>query len=582
MRALSLLALAALLVHLALLPTAAQAAAQDIESCTSDTNKAAYSKIQKQFTACEEASGVTMVLPLTSAQKQVLCNNCAELKQAAQQKTAPQCTVVIFNNQTIRLRQQLNRFFKPCLSTTSSDSDSGSSSSASASGTAAATTTTTTATPTTKSPTATTKAPAATSSGSSASNNSTSSTTKKPDSDSGSSATQTSNQSESSSISTGLIIGVIAGGVAVALVAIIFILLRKKRRNSSSDKLEDSASLNSSTGRASTMHYQFSLLSGGTGFTGGSKSSSNKRSSYQPSPQVNMWEDEVIVASRIPKDKVMPTVLLSRGGFGEVYQGIYNRQTVAIKTLLPEHRKNMKQINAFLYEVKLMASLEHERIVNFVGVAWDSLNDVCVVSEYMEGGDLRGVLVKFEEMGHRHGFDTDKIKIALHVAHALTYLHSLRPEVLHRDLKSKNILLDSQLNAKLTDFGVSRERSDTTTMTAGVGTSLWMAPEVMMGERYDVKADIFSFGIVLSELDTHSVPYGNVKETESGRRIPDSAVLQMVSLGRLRVKFTTVDTIPEMVELGNACVAVNPKDRPGAADVLYTLHNILKSMFRVM
>uniref|UniRef100_H3G7N6 Protein kinase domain-containing protein n=1 Tax=Phytophthora ramorum TaxID=164328 RepID=H3G7N6_PHYRM len=66
--------------------------------------------------------------------------------------------------------------------------------------------------------------------------------------------------------------------------------------------------------------------------------------------------------------------------------------------------------------------------------------------------------------------------------------------VIHRDLKSKNILLNEHLEAKLSDFGVSRERI-TGTMTAGVGTSLWMAPEVMMGGKYDAKADMFSFGV---------------------------------------------------------------------------------------
>uniref|UniRef100_H3G6F2 Protein kinase domain-containing protein n=1 Tax=Phytophthora ramorum TaxID=164328 RepID=H3G6F2_PHYRM len=78
------------------------------------------------------------------------------------------------------------------------------------------------------------------------------------------------------------------------------------------------------------------------------------------------------------------------------------------------------------------------------------------------------------------------------ICHALTYLHSLATPVIHRDLKSRNILLNHAMAAKLTDFGISRERLDRT-MTAGVGTSVWMAPEVMLGEKYDVKADIFSF-----------------------------------------------------------------------------------------
>ncbi|GAB9476813.1 Tkl protein kinase [Globisporangium polare] len=286
------------------------------------------------------------------------------------------------------------------------------------------------------------------------------------------------------------------------------------------------------------------------------------------------WDDEAIIAARIPREKIKAEALISRGGFGEVYRGTYNGQQVAIKSLLPEKRKNLKQINAFLSEVKLMTFLEHAQIVTFVGVAWDSLTDLCVISEYMEGGDLRALLEKFDKVDKRpHGFDADKVRIALHIAHAMTYLHSLHPIVLHRDLKSKNILLDGKLNAKLTDFGVSRERGDGT-MTAGVGTSLWMAPEVMMGERYDHRADMFSFGIVLSELDTHALPYSQVKASDSGRRLP---VLQLVSLGRMKVQFS--EHAPQaLVDLGNACISLDPYERPTAAEAMCKLHRALKAM----
>ncbi|TMW67301.1 hypothetical protein Poli38472_012417 [Pythium oligandrum] len=287
-----------------------------------------------------------------------------------------------------------------------------------------------------------------------------------------------------------------------------------------------------------------------------------------------LWDDEAINAARIPFEKIILGPLISRGGYGEVYRGTYRDETVAIKTLLPERRNDMRQIENFLSEVKLMAAMDHERIVRFVGVAWDSLNELCVVSEFLSGGDLRSYLSRLESDRSRpRGFDTEKIKIAWHVAHALTYLHSLQPVVLHRDLKSRNILLDSERNAKLTDFGVSRERADRT-MTAGVGSSLWMAPEVMKGERYDEKADVFSFGVVLAELDQHTMPYAHaVERGGTDRRLPDTAILQLVAGDQLRVEFTDADR-SEMAQLGLACVRVRANDRPRAAEVLHRVHKL--------
>ncbi|CAI5703828.1 hypothetical protein KXD40_002592 [Peronospora effusa] len=287
-----------------------------------------------------------------------------------------------------------------------------------------------------------------------------------------------------------------------------------------------------------------------------------------------LWDDEIIVTARVPREKILVQDLISRGGYGEVYVGLFNGERVAVKMLLPEMRKSISHLNDFLAEVKLMATLNHERIVHFVGVAWDSLTDLCVLSEYMEGGDLRTLLKNCEDEHTPLGFDRSKATIALHVAHSLTYLHSLSPPVLHRDLKSKNILLTSQLDAKLTDFGVSRERSDFT-MTGGVGSSRWMAPEVMMGDRYDDKADMFSFGVVLAELDQHLLPYANSKDkSNSGRAMPDLAILQLVASGKLRIEFS-VGTPKAIRDLGMACVSIDPKDRPSAADALYKLHTIL-------
>ncbi|KAL3669710.1 hypothetical protein V7S43_005091 [Phytophthora oleae] len=295
--------------------------------------------------------------------------------------------------------------------------------------------------------------------------------------------------------------------------------------------------------------------------------------------QTGLWNDDIITTKRIPRDKVVTKKLLSRGAYGEVYTGSFNTRQVAVKMLLPATRGNIEYVNEFLAEAKMTASLDHPHIVSFVGVAWDSLSDLCVVLEFMEGGDLRTLLNSYQASNHPVGLSRQKVSIALNVCEALTYLHSFLPPIIHRDLKSRNVLLDGQMKAKLSDFGISRERLDRT-MTACVGTSLWMAPEVMLGERYDVKADMFSFGVVLSELDVHTMLYARVSRENvgfNGREMAGVTLFQKVALGTAQVEFS--DASPRsIVALGRACMKVDPSERPSAAEAMYRLQVILASL----
>ncbi|GLE07433.1 hypothetical protein PINS_up017642 [Pythium insidiosum] len=294
----------------------------------------------------------------------------------------------------------------------------------------------------------------------------------------------------------------------------------------------------------------------------------------QSSRKVQLMEDAVILSYQLPMDTLEIGQQIGRGGSGEVFYGKYHSKEVAIKCLLPQHRQNARRVDAFLAEAKMMAGLDHERIVSLVGVSWTCLIDVCVVFEFMAGGDLRSALTEFAHQRRPVGFDAEKLKIATHIAHALTYLHSLEDIVLHRDLKSRNVLLTEAYDAKLTDFGASRERADHT-MTAGVGSSLWMAPEVMLGKRYDESADVYSFGVMLSELDTHDMPFSHVVGADG--KMNEVKVIQEVSAGRLQVAFTRAAD-PEMVALARSCMAMDPRVRPTAAQVLAEVNRVWRRM----
>ncbi|RLN91138.1 hypothetical protein BBJ28_00003820 [Nothophytophthora sp. Chile5] len=253
----------------------------------------------------------------------------------------------------------------------------------------------------------------------------------------------------------------------------------------------------------------------------------------------------------IPREEVCLHDLTSRGSWKAVYYGSFSGQLVAVKVLLPEGRQSIEGAAAFRDEVKLLATLKHPQIVQIVGLAWYSLTDFFGVSEHVEGGDLRALLSSFATRDHPQGFDRIKTTIALHVAQALTYLHSLKSPLLQHDLKSKNVLLTASLKAKLMGFGISQGRMARSTI-AGVGALLWTAPELLICEQSDEKTDIFAFGVMLSELDLHSLPYSNTKESDAGRRIPDMALLQMVALGKLHVELSA--SVPEsVVALGLAC-----------------------------
>lgn len=288
----------------------------------------------------------------------------------------------------------------------------------------------------------------------------------------------------------------------------------------------------------------------------------------------DLQNDPAVGRRKIAYSALYFTRVLSKGAFGEVWLAQLENRQVAVKRILNEKRNDEKEIVCFGAEIKLMAAFLHPKIVEFVGVSWSSSNDICAVTEYMAKGDLYQLLQK-RRNGQINWAD-HKIYLAEDVADALVYLHSLTPKVIHRDLKSKNILLDDEFRAKLSDFGISRERSLEETMTAGVGTIYWTAPEVLMGRKYTEKADIYSFGIVLSELDTHEVPYHDVRD--DGRKLQAMKIVKKVISENLRPTFTAAMP-PIVMDLARRCLDSEPNVRPDAVELLRIIQNIQHQLY---
>ncbi|RLN67568.1 hypothetical protein BBJ28_00015387 [Nothophytophthora sp. Chile5] len=303
--------------------------------------------------------------------------------------------------------------------------------------------------------------------------------------------------------------------------------------------------------------------------------------------------DDEVLQYRLLQEDVVRGKLIAKGGYGAVYLATFQNETVVMKQLLPDRARNKRWLVGFMDEIRISASLDHPKIVRFLGVTWSSLLDISMVIEYMPHGDLSSALQKqlqreTRDERARDGYswfhsvgDGDNLKckslIALDIAEAMVYLHSFESPIIHRDLKPKNVLLSDTCEAKLTDFGISRERSEDQTMTAEIGTISWIAPEVLRGEQYSEKADVYSFGVILTELDTCRRPYSDGLPDDDNRggnnKHSNTRIAVLVSAGSLKPN-VHADCPRSVRQLVDKCLSYDPEDRPSALQIHYELRNL--------
>ncbi|RLN93937.1 hypothetical protein BBJ28_00005359 [Nothophytophthora sp. Chile5] len=294
--------------------------------------------------------------------------------------------------------------------------------------------------------------------------------------------------------------------------------------------------------------------------------------------------DPQLKRAQIPFDALQFHHLIARGNLGEVWLCVWRGHRVAVKRLQKARRGNLDDLEAFVDEIRLSASLCHPNVLGFVGVAWSSLQNLCLVTEYLELGDLQQYL-RYADHAQSHddspndvvrislSWRREKMQLALGIARGLAYLHQQR--VIHRDLKAKSVLLTANLDAKLMDFGGRRRKIDATSALAamaGVNTHYWTAPEVLAGGIHSEKADVYSLGIVLCELDTHEAPYCDAM-TARGQRMPPLQLLQRQLAGQLQPSLS--QTCPaEVAELVRSCLQLGPQTRPSAKEAVQILSSI--------
>ncbi|KAH9289558.1 hypothetical protein KI387_033675, partial [Taxus chinensis] len=187
---------------------------------------------------------------------------------------------------------------------------------------------------------------------------------------------------------------------------------------------------------------------------------------------------------------------IGKGGYGPVFHGCLQDKEVAIKILSD---KSHQGITEFSTEVDVLSKLHHKNLVKFVGYCFEGQNLV-LIYDYMCNGDLRQRLD-----GQDSSLDWGKrLKIALDAAQGLEYLHlSCKPGIIHRDVKSSNILLNERMYAKIADFGFSKMgplEGATHVTTLVKGTTGYLDPEYYTAHRLTEKSDVYSFGVVLMEI----------------------------------------------------------------------------------
>ncbi|CAK4114242.1 unnamed protein product [Aphanomyces euteiches] len=256
---------------------------------------------------------------------------------------------------------------------------------------------------------------------------------------------------------------------------------------------------------------------------------------------------------------------LGSGAFADVWRGTFHDEVVAIKKLHP-NRTSLEQLKAFVDEINLMASFESPYIVKLIGAAWTRPLDIHCVMEFMDSGDLKDYL----DSNHSIPWP-EKIVHLLSIAEGLVYLHSM--DIVHRDIKSRNVLLDSTKGTKLTDFGISKEDIQAT-MTVGVGTFRWMAPEVLQDKHYTIAADIYSLGVIMSELDTQCIPYHEIRNPMNGQPIADSALIGKVLAGEIQPSFTRNCPL-WFLDLATQCLSHDPDERPTAMQASHIVRNFI-------
>ncbi|XP_015882848.2 L-type lectin-domain containing receptor kinase IX.1 [Ziziphus jujuba] len=226
--------------------------------------------------------------------------------------------------------------------------------------------------------------------------------------------------------------------------------------------------------------------------TSGFENAMNREFDHNTGPRRYSYSEMVRATNNFAKQG-----LLGEGGFGEVYKGFLSQlnMTIAVKRVSKRSKQGRKE---YISEVKIISGLRHRNLVKLMGWCHEK-GELLLIYEFMPNGSLDSHLFREKTMLKW----AVRYKMALGLASALLYLHEESDQsVIHRDIKSSNIMLDSDFNTKLGDFGLARlmDEDAVAKTTALAGTFGYMAPEYISKGKASKASDVYSFGVVALEI----------------------------------------------------------------------------------
>lgn len=278
---------------------------------------------------------------------------------------------------------------------------------------------------------------------------------------------------------------------------------------------------------------------------------------------------------------------IGEGGFGSVFHGkLEEGKQIAVKVLSSFSKQGAQE---FLNEIDLLSRVHHKNLVSLLGYCNES-RELMLAYEYMPGGSLKDHLYG-TDAGDNDNLDWNtRLKIALDSACGLEYLHvGCTPKIIHRDVKTANILLDANLNGKLADFGLSRVTIDgqASHVTTNVkGTAGYLDPEYFSTQMLTEKSDVYSFGVVLLEIICGRRPIDSRLSEEEVNLIRwvtpyvktdgDPTNISRIVDNRLQSNDYDINTVIHLAKLAIKCSEADPSNRPTVSEIVAEIKVAIK------